>query len=98
MEKALRIGLVNRGSRQWTGVGYPLSFFFFIFSKRTGAIEMHLVCLVLVASGVTNGIVVSSSTDVDRRAQSVESELTNISYIFPLEIYNLFFLFLLPFP
>lgn len=36
MEKALRIGLVNRGSRQWTGVGYPLSFFFFYFFKEDG--------------------------------------------------------------
>lgn len=57
-DRARKSRLVNRVE---TGVGCPLLFFFF--SKRTGAIEMHLVCLVLVASGVTNGIVVSSSLD-----------------------------------
>lgn len=65
MEKALRIGLVNRGSRQWTGVATLSLFFFLFFQRGSGAIEMHLVCLVLVASGVTNGIVVSSSRLVD---------------------------------
>lgn len=55
-DRARKSRLVNRD-----GGWLPPPFFFF--SKRTGAIEMHLVCLVLVASGVTNGIVVSSSLD-----------------------------------